>query len=587
MSNSKRAILAASLKRTILLFFIVLLIGIAQPCNAGIFFDYFDDGNADGWVFPFYPTNSQGPGSWSVESGMLVQNAANDHHQGLVDNLLISNQVVEVQVFTGGYGGVVLWSQNAERWISVTVYPLWTGIVINEVIDGSWFTLPYEYRTSDRWYNLKVDADSATGELAIYLDDTYIFTYFSTTPYRSGSSGVISGNTVGYFDNFSVTSDDILTELILFEDFEDSSGFTIGGGGGYYWGIADLSGYGLAPSNFVQGGGQSGMIFFGSDVKEYQGSPAATMTITLPDLTGYTDLQLYVALAAPDGTRWENTHRDSLHIIGGTTISAPDVPCNINPGCLPVTGAIDSFLPNDSASPLWSQAYPSTYLQYTFQDYVYAIDSTMKSLTFAFASTDYDEVVGIDSVRITGIPLVHLNATKEGTGSGGLSALNLTCNGNICSGTYSRGTTITITATANTGSHFDSWLGCDSTESNLCIVTMKGNKSVSATFTLNNYTLTVTKTGSGSGMISASGLSCIGTTCTGSYPYNTPVTITAIPDSTSNFTEWTGCDSTNSNTCTVTMTGNRSVSAVFTRMTHDLTVGKIRHGHRHCHGTWH
>ena len=98
--------------------------------------------------------------------------------------------------------------------------------------------------------------------------------------------------TVGYFDNFSVTSDDIPTELIFFEDFEDSSGFTIGGGGGYYWGIADLSGYGLAPSNFVQGGGQSGMIFYGSYVKEYEGSPAATMTIILPDLTGYTDLQV-------------------------------------------------------------------------------------------------------------------------------------------------------------------------------------------------------------------------------------------------------------------------------------------------------
>ena len=47
---------------------------------------------------------------------------------------------------------------------------------------------------SDRWYNLKVDADSATGELAIYLDDAYIFTYFASTPYRSGLSGVISGN---------------------------------------------------------------------------------------------------------------------------------------------------------------------------------------------------------------------------------------------------------------------------------------------------------------------------------------------------------------------------------------------------------
>ena len=107
----------------------------------------------------------------------------------------------------------------------------------------------------------------------------------------------------------------------------------------------------------------------------------------------------------------------------------------------------------------------------------------------------------------------------------------------------------------------------------ICIVTMTGNKSVTATFTLNNYTLTVSKTGTGSGTITGTGISC-GPDCTETYPYNTPVTITAIPDATSDFTGWTGCDSTNSNTCTVTMTGNRSVSASFTRRTHDLTVGK-------------
>ena len=395
------------------------------------------------------------PGSWSVESGMLVQSEASDHHQGLVDNLTISDQVIEVQVNTAGYGGVVLWSQNEGRWISVTIYPYWTGIVVNEVIDGEWFMLPYERGTApNNWYYLRVDANSSTGELAIYLDEAYIFTYFASTPYRTGSSGVISGNAVGYFDNFSVTSDDIPTELIFFEDFEDSSGFTIGGGGGYYWGIADLSGYRSCSVHLCARSGQSGMIFYGSYAKEYEGSPAATMTIILPDLTGYTDLKLYVALAAPDGARWENTHRDSLHIIGGTSTSTPEVPCNVNAGCLPVIGAIDSFLPAGYGAPLRSQVW-SVDLRYAFQDFIYSVDNNLKSLTFAFASTDYDETIGIDSVRITGIPLVNLNATKEGTGSGSLSALNLTCNGNTCNGTYGCGTTITITATANTGSHFD------------------------------------------------------------------------------------------------------------------------------------
>jgi len=195
-------------------------------------------------------------------------------------------------------------------------------------------------------------------------------------------------------------------DTILSVGFENSAGFNVGGGYAQlwtYWGIAPLSGTASVPSNFVQGGGQSGNIFYGSYAKAYQGAPAATMTISLPDLSGYTNLQLIVALAAPDGTRWENTHRDSLHIIGGTSISPLIVDCSIAAGCLPVTGAIDSFLPAGYGAPLHSQFY-SIDLHPQFQDFQYNIDGGLKSLTFAFASTDYDEVIGIDSVRITGDP---------------------------------------------------------------------------------------------------------------------------------------------------------------------------------------
>jgi hypothetical protein len=171
--------------------------------------------------------------------------------------------------------------------------------------------------------------------------------------------------------------------MVLFEDFEDSSGFTIGGGGAAYWGIAPLSGN--SYSYFVQGGSQSGNIFYGSFAKE-SGVPASSMTIDLPDLTPdsnwYTDLQLTVSLAATEGNRWEITHRDSL-IISGTT------------------GVIDSFLPLGYSSPLTSQVY-STDLRWEFQDFQYSIDSSLTSLTFAFASTAGVEVVGIDSVSITG-----------------------------------------------------------------------------------------------------------------------------------------------------------------------------------------
>jgi hypothetical protein len=50
----------------------------------------------------------------------------------------------------------------------------------------------------------------------------------------------------------------------------------------------------------------------------------------------------------------------------------------------------------------------STALGHQFQDFNYTIDSSLKSLTFAFASSAGVEVVGIDSVKITGDPLSEL-----------------------------------------------------------------------------------------------------------------------------------------------------------------------------------
>lgn len=175
--------------------------------------------------------------------------------------------------------------------------------------------------------------------------------------------------------------------IILFEDFEDSSGFTLGGGYAHswiYWGIAPLAGTATVPSNFIQGGSQSGNIFYGSFGKA-SGEPSPTMTISLPDMTGYTNLYLTMSLAAPEGI-WENSHRDSLYINGNT-------------------GSIDSFLPTALRHGyLQSQTYSSNLLL-EFQDFGYTIDSGLNSLIFTFASTDYPEVIGIDSVRITGDPI--------------------------------------------------------------------------------------------------------------------------------------------------------------------------------------
>lgn len=92
-------------------------------------------------------------------------------------------------------------------------------------------------------------------------------------------------------------------------------------------------------------------------------------------------------------------------------------------------------------------------------------------------------------------------------------------------------------------------------------------------------TLTVSKTGSSTGTINSvpSGISC-GSDCTESYTSGPPVKLTATAASGSTFSSWSGCDSTSSNTCTVTMSVNKAVAATFTSQTYSLQVSRSGNG---------
>jgi hypothetical protein len=91
-----------------------------------------------------------------------------------------------------------------------------------------------------------------------------------------------------------------------------------------------------------------------------------------------------------------------------------------------------------------------------------------------------------------------------------------------------------------------------------------------------NFTLTVTKAGTGSGTVTSDppGINC-GTTCTATFLRGTVVTLTATPASGSTVSSWSGCDfvSTDNRQCTVTMNSNRTVTVTFsTTTTFTLTV---------------
>ena len=77
-------------------------------------------------------------------------------------------------------------------------------------------------------------------------------------------------------------------------------------------------------------------------------------------------------------------------------------------------------------------------------------------------------------------------------------------------------------------------------------------------------TLTVTKSGSGSGRVSSSprGIDC-GTDCSQSYSFRATVTLTASPAPASEFASWGGACWGAAQTCQASMTGALSVTATF------------------------
>src|SRR5438552_2972808 len=62
---------------------------------------------------------------------------------------------------------------------------------------------------------------------------------------------------------------------------------------------------------------------------------------------------------------------------------------------------------------------------------------------------------------------------------------------------YAPGTVVQLTATPAAGWHLVSWSGDASGTANPLSVTMDGNKSITATFAINTYSLSVTTVGSG------------------------------------------------------------------------------------------
>jgi len=136
--------------------------------------------------------------------------------------------------------------------------------------------------------------------------------------------------------------------------------------------------------------------------------------------------------------------------------------------------------------------------------------------------------------------LLTVSRTGSGTGTVVSAPTGISC-GSVCSRTFGAGALVTVTATPAGDSVFTGWSGGGCSGTGPCTVTVAGATTVSAAFGLPTFTLSVTRSGTGSGTVTSepSGIGCP-VTCAAAYAPGAPVRLTARADFGSVFGGWNG-----------------------------------------------
>jgi hypothetical protein len=123
---------------------------------------------------------------------------------------------------------------------------------------------------------------------------------------------------------------------------------------------------------------------------------------------------------------------------------------------------------------------------------------------------------------------------------------------------YLSGTTVMLTAIPASGYQFTRWEGSVTGTFNPTSIPMNGDKNVTAVFTaISQYPLNITISPTNGGSVTKSPNQT-------QYTSGTIVTLTAVPASGYQFTRWEGNITGTSNPTTITMNGDKNVTAVFT-----------------------
>lgn len=175
---------------------------------------------------------------------------------------------------------------------------------------------------------------------------------------------------------------------------------------------------------------------------------------------------------------------------------------------------------------------------------------------------------------------------REGPGDGAIlsdpAGINCSATSNQCEIQADYGTTYTVTATPDNNSTFVEWDDeCDMSTSVSCTMIMNQDRGPRAVFALKKRDLTIT-TGSAGGQAGGTvGRNPAGSDCGAgcfSYDHGTSVTVTATPDSKSEFDHWAGFCTGDAVACTLGMDQDKQAEAVFRLQKRNLDLALAGNG---------
>ena len=193
---------------------------------------------------------------------------------------------------------------------------------------------------------------------------------------------------------------------------------------------------------------------------------------------------------------------------------------------------------------------------YHYGDTVILTESPSNGYIFSGWGGDGTGTGATRSVTVTGNMLVAASFTQSAysvsTTILPLSAGSVTPNS---TGPYHFGDVIVLTETPNVGYVFSNWGGSGTGTGTTRTVTVTGNMVVTASFTQNNYSITVSVAPLGAGTITPN--------ATAPYHYGDVVILTETPGDGYSFSGWSGAGTGSNTTRTITINGNMTVTATF------------------------